>query len=70
MHFAVVVNPTSGKQQGESIAAQAAERLSAAGHSTVRAGTDELDREIAPGVDGVLVVGGDGALRILAPPAV
>lgn len=70
MHFALVVNPTSGKRHGESIATRAAERLTQAGHSTitvqgadVASARDQLKQAIDTGLDGVLVVGGDGALH-------
>jgi diacylglycerol kinase (ATP) len=70
MHFALVVNPASGARDGLAIASETASRLRAAGHTTepVR-GADsaaagaQLARTIADGVDGVLVVGGDGALH-------
>jgi diacylglycerol kinase (ATP) len=70
MHFALVVNPTSGKRHGESIATRATERLSQAGHTTITvqgsdaaAARDQLKQAIDTGLDGVLVVGGDGALH-------
>ena len=70
MQFAMVVNPTSGKRHGESIAARAVERLAAAGHSTIvvqgadaPSARDQLKLAIDGGLDGVLVVGGDGALH-------
>jgi diacylglycerol kinase (ATP) len=70
MHFALVVNPTSGKRRGEEIARRAAERLRHAGHSTTTvqgadaaAARDQLKLAIDAGLDGVLVVGGDGALH-------
>ncbi|MBC7631753.1 diacylglycerol kinase family protein [Aeromicrobium sp.] len=70
MHFAIVVNTTSGKGLGESIASRASERLRHAGHSTSTIqGTDAaeardvLKKAIDTGLDGVLVVGGDGALH-------
>lgn len=70
MHFALVVNPTSGKRRGEEIARRAAERLRHAGHSTstvqgadAAAARDQLKLAIDAGLDGVLVVGGDGALH-------
>jgi len=70
MHLALVVNPTSGKRRGSSIAARAAERLSHAGHTTVTiqgedapSARDRLKQAIDTGLDGVLVVGGDGALH-------
>lgn len=70
MHLALVVNPTSGKKRGESIAALAAARLQDAGHTTCTiqgddapAARDQLKQAIDSGLDGVLVVGGDGALH-------
>jgi diacylglycerol kinase (ATP) len=70
MHFAIVVNPTSGKRHGESIAARAVERLGDAGHTTIvvqgadaPSARDQLKLAIDGGLDGVLVVGGDGALH-------
>ncbi|MGA8987518.1 diacylglycerol kinase [Aeromicrobium sp.] len=70
MHYALVINSTSGKRRGESIAAQAAERLSQAGHVTTpiqgenaSAARDQLKQAIDTGLDGVVVVGGDGALH-------
>lgn len=70
MHYALVVNPASGRRRGEAIAAQAAERLGHAGHVTTRiqgedapAARDQLKQAIDSGLDGVIVVGGDGALH-------
>lgn len=70
MHYALVVNPTSGKRRGGAIAAQVAERLGHAGHVTTRiqgenapAARDQLKQAIDGGLDGVIVVGGDGALH-------
>ncbi len=70
MHFALVVNPSSGKRHGEAIAAQAVVRLGNAGHTTIvvqgadaPAARDQLKQAISSGLDGVLVVGGDGALH-------
>ncbi|MEJ7636101.1 diacylglycerol kinase [Aeromicrobium sp.] len=70
MHYALVVNPTSGKRRGVAVAAQAAERLGRAGHVTTRiqgedapSARDQLKQAIETGLDGVLVVGGDGALH-------
>lgn len=60
MHLALVVNPTSGRRRAGSIAERAAERLGHAGHTT-----QVVDRQDVAGaaVDGVVVVGGDGALH-------
>jgi len=70
MHLALVVNPASGKHQGEAIAARAAERLRYAGHTTTlirradaRSAHAALELLMATGLDGVLVVGGDGAVH-------
>lgn len=70
MHFAIVVNPSSGKRRGASIAVQAAVQLRAAGHTTLAvqgadapAARDQLKEAIDKGLDAVLVVGGDGALH-------
>ncbi|GAA3533334.1 diacylglycerol kinase [Aeromicrobium panaciterrae] len=70
MHLAIVVNPTSGKRHGEKISGQAAQRLTDAGHTTIivqgadaAAARDQLKLAIDGGLDGVLVVGGDGALH-------
>ena len=70
MQLALVVNPTSGKRHGAAIAERAVERLARAGHTAVviqghdaRAAHDRLDRAIGEGLDGVIVVGGDGALH-------
>ncbi len=70
MHYALVVNPTSGKRHGEVIAAQTVERLANAGHTTIvvqgadaPSARDQLKLAIGAGLDGVLVVGGDGALH-------
>ena len=70
MHLALVVNPTSGKKRGESIAALAAAQLHDGGHTTCTiqgadapTARDQLKQAIDAGLDGVLVVGGDGALH-------
>ncbi|WP_456694756.1 diacylglycerol kinase [Aeromicrobium sp. P5_D10] len=70
MHLALVVNPTSGKKRGESIAALAAAQLHDGGHTTctiqgadASTARDQLKQAIDAGLDGVLVVGGDGALH-------
>lgn len=70
MHFAIVVNPTSGKRHGEVISGHAAQRLGDAGHTSIivqgadaAAARDQLKLAIDGGLDGVLVVGGDGALH-------
>lgn len=70
MYLALVVNPTSGRKRGVAIAERAVERLSRAGHTTTLiqdkdapSARDRLKQAIDAGVDGVLVVGGDGALH-------
>ncbi|MET0928567.1 MAG: diacylglycerol kinase [Aeromicrobium sp.] len=70
MHLALVVNPSSGKRRGEAIAARADDRLRHAGHTTATiqgedapSARDQLKQAIDTGLDGVLVVGGDGALH-------
>lgn len=70
MHFALVVNPTSGRKRGAAIARRAVDRLTGAGHATTliqgddaASARDRLKQAIDTGVDGVLVVGGDGALH-------
>lgn len=70
MHFGLVVNPASGKKQGEAIAGRVADQLRSAGHVTVPVhgrGVAEvrqsLQGAVAGGIDGVVVVGGDGALH-------
>jgi diacylglycerol kinase (ATP) len=70
MHLALVVNPASGRRRGESVAARAAQRLGQAGHTTtmiqgadVPSARDRLKLAIDVGLDGVVVVGGDGALH-------
>ncbi|MCW2831808.1 MAG: diacylglycerol kinase [Aeromicrobium sp.] len=70
MRVALVVNPTSGKKRGESIAARAAARLERAGHTTTTiqgvdapSARDLLEQAIDKGLDAVVVVGGDGALH-------
>jgi diacylglycerol kinase (ATP) len=70
MHLALVVNPTSGKQRGAAIAGRAVDRLRRAGHTTTTiqgedapTARDRLKQAIDAGLDGVVVVGGDGALH-------
>lgn len=70
MHLALVVNPASGKRRGESVAARAAQRLRHVGHTTTMiqgadapSARDLLKLAIDAGLDGVIVVGGDGALH-------
>lgn len=74
MRVAVVVDPVSGKQQGESIAAAAEQRLVAVGHDVSRSQGDDashsreqLAKVLEAGADTVVVVGGDGALHDLLP---
>lgn len=70
MRLALVVNPTSGRRRGESIAREASELLRHGGHTTVTiqgddapSARDQLKQAIDAGLDGVIVVGGDGALH-------
>lgn len=70
MQFALVVNPSSGKGRGPSIAERASKRLRYAGHETITirgedapSARDSLKRAIDAGADGVIVVGGDGGLH-------
>jgi diacylglycerol kinase (ATP) len=70
VHLALVVNPASGRRRAPSIADHAAARLTRAGHRVrLVEGADgpsarRLLREaIGAGVDGVVVVGGDGAVH-------
>lgn len=71
MRLAVVVNPLSGRQQGDRVAGEAAALLGRAGHTvvvvpgqTARERSAALRLELESGlVDGVVVVGGDGALH-------
>ncbi len=72
MHLALVVNPTSGRRRGEVVAARAAARLADAGHTTTivqgedaASARDHLKLAIDAGLDGVVVVGGDGALHAM-----
>jgi len=73
MRLAVVVNPHSGRHEGDRIAGEAAALLGRLGHTVVvvpgasaEATTDALRAELVPGlVDGVVVVGGDGALHAI-----
>jgi len=73
MRLAVVVNPHSGRREGDRIAGEAAALLGRLGHTVVvvpgaSAGDtrDALRAELVPGlVDAVVVVGGDGALHAI-----
>ncbi len=73
MRLAVVVNPHSGRRQGDRIAGEASALLGRLGHtvvvvpgSTGDETRDALRDELAAGaLDGVVVVGGDGALHAL-----
>ncbi len=74
MLVTLVVNPVSGKREGERIAAVALERLRSAGHDVVRVhsesgaqGRELLGAEVAAGAETVVVVGGDGLLHDLLP---
>ena len=70
MHLALLVNPTSGRQRADQVAELAAGRLRRAGHTCVvvrhpqaAAAHDELATLIGSGLDGVVVIGGDGAVH-------
>ncbi|TXL63092.1 diacylglycerol kinase [Aeromicrobium terrae] len=74
MHVALVVNPVSGKRQGDRIATEAERVLLDRGHQTARIQGDDaahareqLDKALETGVDTVVVVGGDGALHDILP---
>lgn len=73
-HVALVVNPASGKRQGERVAGQAVERLKAHGLEVTRVESRDalsaaagLAALLAQGVGQVVVVGGDGALHAVLP---
>jgi diacylglycerol kinase (ATP) len=77
MRVALVVNPVSGKQQGERIADDAEQLLRSLGHETSRIQGDDaqhareqLTKALETGVDTVVVVGGDGALHDVLPVVV
>jgi diacylglycerol kinase (ATP) len=77
MHVALVVNPVSGKRQGERIADDAEQLLYSLGHETSRIQGDDaqhareqLTKALETGVDTVVVVGGDGALHDMLPVVV
>jgi diacylglycerol kinase (ATP) len=74
MHVALVVNPVSGKRQGDRIATEAERVLIDRGHQTARIQGDDaahareqLGKALETGVDTVVVVGGDGALHDILP---
>ncbi len=74
MLVTLVVNPVSGRRQGERIAATATARLTAAGHRVARIHSSDgaqareaVAREVAAGAELVLVVGGDGLLHDVLP---
>ena len=77
MQVALVVNPVSGKRQGERIADDAEQLLTSLGHETTRIQGDDaqhareqLTKAFETGVDTVVVVGGDGALHDVLPVVV
>ena len=77
MQVALVVNPVSGKRQGERIADDAEQLLHSLGHETSRIQGDDaqhareqLTKALETGVDMVVVVGGDGALHDMLPVVV
>jgi diacylglycerol kinase (ATP) len=70
VRLALVVNPASGRRHAPAIAEHAADRLVRAGHRPQLVEGDDgasarrlLAQAIEAGVDGVVVVGGDGALH-------
>ena len=74
MHVALVVNPVSGKRQGERIADDAENLLNSLGHEISRIQGDDaqhareqLTKTLETGIDTVVVVGGDGALHDMLP---
>ncbi|MCO7238754.1 YegS/Rv2252/BmrU family lipid kinase [Aeromicrobium sp. CnD17-E] len=74
MLVTLVVNPVSGRRQGERIAAAATARLTGAGHRVARIHSSDgaqareaVAREVAAGAELVLVVGGDGLLHDVLP---
>ncbi len=74
MRVALVVNPVSGKRQGDQIANEAERLLVSQGHETDRIQGDDaqhareqLSKAVETGVDTVVVVGGDGALHDVLP---
>ena len=77
MRVALVVNPVSGRRQGERIANDAERLLQVLGHETARIQGDDahhareqLTKAFETGVDIVVVVGGDGALHDVLPVVV
>ena len=77
MQVALVVNPISGKRQGERIADDAEQLMKTLGHETSRIQGDDaqhareqLTKALETGVDTVVVVGGDGALHDVLPVVV
>ena len=77
MQVALVVNPVSGRRQGERIADDAEQLLTSLGHETTRIQGDDaqhareqLTKAFETGADTVVVVGGDGALHDVLPVVV
>ena len=77
MDVALVVNPVSGKRQGDRIANDAEHLLRSLGHEIARIQGDDaqhareqLTKAVETGVDTVVVVGGDGALHDVLPVVV
>ena len=77
MQIALVVNPVSGKRQGERIADDAEQLLRSLGHDIARIQGDDgrhareqLTKALETGADTVVVVGGDGALHDVLPAVV
>jgi diacylglycerol kinase (ATP) len=74
MRVALVVNPVSGKRQGDRIATDTERLLVSLGHETRRIQGDDgqhareqLAKALETGVDTVAIVGGDGALHDVLP---
>ena len=66
---AVIFNPISGGSRGEAVSLRARERLEVAGYEVERrptldrAGATPIAREVAPHLDRLVVVGGEGTVR-------
>lgn len=70
-HLGVVVNPTAGKGRGSRTGARVHELLQARGHviedlsgSTLEQATDRARAAALAGLDGLVVVGGDGVVHL------
>jgi diacylglycerol kinase (ATP) len=74
VHVALVVNPVSGKRQGDRIATEVERLLASLGHVIDRIQGDDgqhsreqLAKAVEAGVESVVIVGGDGALHDVLP---